>query len=109
MGAPAQALVRDFGHVRVDAEGVAWIEGTTVKVLEVVLERRAHGWSPEEVHFQHPDLSLAQIYAALAYYHDHKSEMDEDIDRRLADADASRPLDPDTPLRARLRAAGRLE
>ncbi len=27
----------------------------------------AYGWSPEEMHFQHPDLTLGQIYSALAY------------------------------------------
>jgi hypothetical protein len=41
------------GHVRLDAQGVAWIDDTNVKVTEVVLDRMANGWSPEEIHFQH--------------------------------------------------------
>lgn len=53
-------------HVQIDARGVAWIDETNVKVIEVVLDRLAHGWSPEEIHFQHPHLCLAQIHAALA-------------------------------------------
>lgn len=59
------------------------ITGTTMKVIELVQEYLAHGWSPEELHFQHPYLTLGQIYSALAYYWDHKEELDLDIERRL--------------------------
>jgi uncharacterized protein (DUF433 family) len=37
------------------------------------LDHLAYGWSPEEMHYQHPPLSLAQIHAALAYYFDHQA------------------------------------
>ena len=56
-------------HIHLDGRGVAWIDDTNVKVIEVVLDKLAHGWSPEEIHFQHPGLSLAQIYGALSYYY----------------------------------------
>ena len=66
-------------HIRQDERGVAWIDDTNIKVIEVVLDRLAYGWSPEEIHFQHPDLSLAQIHAALAYYYDHRAQLDAEI------------------------------
>src|SRR3990172_8587789 len=66
-------------HIRLDARGVAWIDDVNVKVIEVVLDRLAYGWSPEEIHFQHPHLSLAQIHAALAYYYDHQAALDGEI------------------------------
>lgn len=67
-------------HIRIDDRGVAWVDDTNVKVVEVVLDKLAHGWSPEEIQFQHYErLSLAQIYAALAYYHDHREHMDKQI------------------------------
>lgn len=66
-------------HVWLDAAGVAWIENTNVKVMEVVLDKISYGWSAEEMHYQHPHLSLAQIHAALSYYHDHKEGFDEQI------------------------------
>ena len=53
-----------------------------MKVVELVLEKMAHGWSPEELYFQHPHLTLGQIYSALAYYSDHQEELDKDIERR---------------------------
>jgi len=64
--------------------------GTTMKVVELVMAHRAHGWSPEELHFQFPSLSLGQIHAALAYYWDHQDELDADIDRRSRYAEKMR-------------------
>ncbi len=32
-----------------------------------VVEQKAYGWSAEELHFQHPYLTLGQIHSALAY------------------------------------------
>jgi len=52
-------------QIELDDRGIAWIAGTKVKVTEVVLDKIAHGSSPEEIHFQHPNLSLAQIHGAL--------------------------------------------
>ncbi|MCG8350539.1 MAG: DUF433 domain-containing protein [Chloroflexales bacterium] len=68
-----------YEHIVLDDAGVPNIAGTTMKVIELVLERSAYGWSPEELHFQHPYLSLGQIHSALAYYWDHQDELDQDI------------------------------
>jgi uncharacterized protein (DUF433 family) len=54
-------------HIRLDDGGVAWIDDANTKVIEVAQDMVAHGWSPEEIHFQHSHLFLAQIHAALAY------------------------------------------
>lgn len=92
-----------YEHVVLDENGVPLLGGTTMKIIELVLDQRAYGWSPEELHFQHPDLSLGQIYSALAYYWDHQAELDADIDRRLAAVEALRQQTPVPPLIARLR------
>lgn len=63
---------------------------TETKVIEVVLERLACGWSAEEVHRQHPHLSVRQIHSALAYGRDHRDELDDDIRRRLDSVDRMR-------------------
>jgi uncharacterized protein (DUF433 family) len=54
-----------------------------MKIVELVTAQKAYGWSPEEIHFQHPYLSMSQIYSALAYYWDRQSEIDADIQRRF--------------------------
>jgi uncharacterized protein (DUF433 family) len=72
----------EYPHVTLDERGVPVLTGTTMKVVELVMAQKAYGWSPEELHFQHPDLPLSQIHAALAYYWDHRTDLDRDIDRR---------------------------
>jgi uncharacterized protein (DUF433 family) len=73
-----------YEHVVTDENDIPYIAGTTMKVVELVMAQTAHGWSPEELHFQFPYLSLGQIYSSLAYYWDHQGALDQDIVRRLA-------------------------
>ncbi len=73
-----------YAHIVEDERGVPLIAGTTMKVIELVTAQRAYGWSPDEVSFQFPHLSLGQIHSALAYYWDHREALDADIARRLA-------------------------
>ena len=68
-------------QIEIDSSGVAWLAGTKVKVVEVVLDKLAHGWSPEEIHFQHPHMSLAQIHGALTYYYENQSALDTQMAR----------------------------
>jgi uncharacterized protein (DUF433 family) len=95
-------------HIRLDERGIAWIDQTNTKVVEVALDMIAHGWSPEEIHFQHSHLSLAQIHAALGYYYDHKGELDAHIERNLREADRLRAQSVESPIRKRLREMGKL-
>lgn len=95
-------------HIVLDEKGVAWIDDTNVKVIEVVLDKLTHGSSAEEIHFQYPHLALGQIYAALGYYHDHRDEFDEQIARDEAEISAFRRKLGETPGRKKLRALGRL-
>jgi hypothetical protein len=77
-----------------------------MKVIELVVEKTAYGWSPEELHFQHPYLSLGQIYSALAYYWDHKGVLDQDIEKRLKHVSQIQKASERTPLEDRLRSKG---
>jgi len=89
-------------HIEIDENGVAWIDDTKVKVIEVVLDKIVHGSSPEEMHFQYPHLSLAQIHAALAYYYDNQAALGAEIERRLRDADELAHKISDSSLRQKL-------
>src|SRR5438132_4536306 len=92
--------------IELDERGVAWITGTQVKVIEVATDKLAHGSSPEELHFQYPHLSLAQIHAAFAYYYDHQMELDAEIQRRWQEVNALASQEGESPLRTRLRLLG---
>ena len=97
-----------YEHVVLNEAQVPIIVGTTMKVLELVVEKQAYGWSPEELQFQHPALTLGQIYSALAYYADHQEALDQEIEQRLDRVtQLQRGLGP-TPLIARLEAKGLL-
>lgn len=72
-----------YPHIVFNEQGVPIIQGTTMKVVELIVEKVAYGWSPEELHFQHPYLTLGQIHAALTYYWDHVEALDAEITRRL--------------------------
>ena len=95
-------------HVWTDAAGRAWIDQTNVKVIEVVLDHLAYGWSPEEMHYQQPHLSLAQIHAALAYYFDHQADFDKQIEGSLQEAEKLAAKAKNSPMRHRLRRLGKL-
>jgi uncharacterized protein (DUF433 family) len=96
-------------HVWLDERGVAWLDDTNVKAVEVALEQLAHGSSPEDILEQHRGyLSLAQIHAALTYYYDNQALLDEEIDQQLAEFDRRRAASLDSPGRRRLRALGKL-
>jgi uncharacterized protein (DUF433 family) len=96
-------------HIWLDDRGVPWIDDTNTKVIEVAADSVAHGWSPEEIHFQHPHLSLAQIHAALGYYHDHKTEIDDQLERSLENAERRHAESSESPVRKRLREIGTLK
>src|SRR5580658_10504556 len=100
--------VETSSHIHRDAEGRAWIDDTNVKVVEVVLDNVAYGWSADEIHFQHPHLSLGQIHAALSYYFDHQPEFDSLIEQSVGHANQLAAASPDSPGRRRLRALGKL-
>ena len=89
-------------HIEIDENGVAWIDDTNVKVIEVVVDKLAHGSSAEEMHFQYPHLSLAQIHAALAYYYDHQTELEAEIERRSREANELATKTSGSPLRQKL-------
>ena len=99
-------LTTRYEHITLKDNTVPMIAGTTMKVVELILEKTAYGWSPEELHFQHPYLSLGQIHSALAYYWDHQDELDQDIERRLEFVDNLKATLKPTPLVARLKAKG---
>lgn len=95
-----------YEHIVLNQSGIPIIEGTTTKIVEIVTEMKAYGWSPEEIHFQHPYLSLGQIYSALAYYWDNSDEMNRDIKERTAKVDAIRQQTGTSEIKKKLEEKG---
>lgn len=55
------------------------IAGHRIRVQDIVFWHESMGMSPDEIVSEYPGLTLADVYAALAYYHDHRDEIDRDV------------------------------
>jgi uncharacterized protein (DUF433 family) len=97
-----------YPHIDLRADGTAVLAGTQTKVIEVVLDRMAHHWDADEIHRQHPHLSLAQIYAAFTYYYDHQAELDAEIDESLERVKSLKSSLGQSAVESKLRQLGRL-
>jgi uncharacterized protein (DUF433 family) len=97
-----------YEHIALDDQGIPWIPVANTKVVELVAGVKAHGWSPEELVFQYPHLTLGQVHSALAFYWDHRQEIDADLARREEYIERLRAEAGDSPAVAKLRARGQL-
>ncbi len=104
----APSFSNKYEHIEFDEKGIPKIAGTNMKVVELILDHKGHGWSPEELHFQHPSLSMGKIHAALAYYWDNREEIEKDIDRRSRKIRKLSETAGPSPFAARLKANGLL-
>ncbi|MBC6422635.1 MAG: DUF433 domain-containing protein [Hormoscilla sp. SP5CHS1] len=62
------------------------IAGTRMSVQNIAIDYRA-GMSPEKIVEEFPHLTLAQVYAALAYYHANKDRIEADIVKYYSECD----------------------
>jgi uncharacterized protein (DUF433 family) len=69
------------------------IAGHRITVQDVAIWHERLGRSVDEIAADY-DLSLAEVYAALAYYFDHRTEVDQGIEESRAYADALRKRTP---------------
>ena len=65
------------------------ITGHRITVQDIVIWHEQMAMSPDEILHHHPSITLSDVYAALAYYHDHQQEIrtsiqaDEEFARQL--------------------------
>lgn len=71
------------------------LEGTRIRVWDIYVLHELEGKTADEVADAFPELSLADIDAALSYYFEHKAEIDEQM--RDADDRVRRTLESSGP------------
>ena len=64
------------------------VAGHRIRVLDIVIWHEQMRLSPDEIVSQHPGISLADVFAALAYYHDHLEDIRQQIQEEKALAKA---------------------
>lgn len=70
------------------------IAGHRIRVQDIVIWHEKMGMSPDEILYHYPSISLADVYAALAYYHDNREEVRQQI---AADKEFARQLQEQNP------------
>lgn len=89
--------------LRVDENGVIRV-GDSQVLLDIVIQEFHRGADPEAIAHGYPTLSLADVYAAIAYYLRHRSEVDAYLAGRRDEADAlRREIETKQPSRVDLR------
>jgi len=97
-------IATGYQHIILNETGAPIIAGTRMTVIQLALDHKAYGWSPEELHLQHPHLSLGQIHSTLAYYSDHQEEMEVEIEQGLHRVDELQKILKSSTLLSRLKA-----
>jgi len=84
------ATLTDIGTLLTQSPGICGgrlrIAGTGVSVRRIVIWYKL-GNTPEEIVAQIPHLTLAQVYAALAYYHANQVKMDAELAAEKAESE----------------------
>jgi uncharacterized protein (DUF433 family) len=84
------ATTTDIGSLITSSPGIcggrARLAGTGVSVLRIAGWYKK-GMSPEEIAGQYGHLSLAQVYAALSYYHANRDEIEAEMAAEEAEYD----------------------
>jgi len=74
-------LIADPPPLTTGDDGVVRVGGTRV-TLDTVVEAFREGLTPEEIQQQYPSLGLTHVYSAIAYYLQHRSEVEEYLRER---------------------------
>ena len=82
---PASAIA--YEHITFDADANPVFFRTGFKAMTIVREHVAYGWGAEELGLNHPQLTLGEVYSALAWYADHAAEVNARLDAELQRAD----------------------
>jgi uncharacterized protein (DUF433 family) len=67
-----------IGHIEISpgvCGGKPYIAGHRITVQNIAVWHERMGLDPDEIAAEH-NLTLGDIFAALAYYHDHRAEID---------------------------------
>ena len=76
------SVTKPEGEIRFDKNGIAWLDSTGTKAVEVIQDVTELGRSIDEILAQHPHLSQTQVRAALRYYEKNRDEVNEEVERR---------------------------
>jgi len=93
-----------FPHIVKPAGESARLEShPRTRVAMIVADYLWRGWSAEEIVRQYSYLTLAEVHAALAYYFDHRNEIEEELSAEYGDTESWKKAHPTPEFLARLK------
>jgi hypothetical protein len=93
-----------YPHIVKPASDVAHLEKhPRTRVSMIVADYLWRGWSAEEIVRQYPYLTLAEAHAAMAYYFDHRDEIEAELLSEYRNAQDWKKTHPTPPFLLRLK------
>jgi uncharacterized protein (DUF433 family) len=101
------SAVTSYRHIVKHLNAPAHLEDhPRTRVAMIVMDYLGRGLGPEDIVRHYTYLSLAEVHSAMAYYHDHREEIDGEIREELASLSADLDANARSELWKRLKATG---
>jgi hypothetical protein len=98
-----------YPHIEKSADRPAHLKRLPrIRVAQIVMDYLTHGWSVDEICYQHSYLHPAEAHAAMTYYFDHAAEIEAEIQQEFLQVQELRATAIPSRFLTRMRAEGRL-
>jgi uncharacterized protein (DUF433 family) len=99
--------IEAYPHILKEADSAACLEShPRTRVAMIVMDYLGRGLGPEDMVRHYPYLKLAEVHAAMAYYHDHQQEIDAEIQAEVDQLEAEAVTKPRSAIWHKLKAQG---
>lgn len=99
------ATATAFPHITLEPGEPARLQNhPRTRVAMIVMDYLARGFGPEDLVRHYPYLNLAEVHAAMAYYHDHQIEIDSEIQAELDQLESGPNTNASSPVWLKLKA-----
>jgi hypothetical protein len=96
-----------YPHIVKEPNAPAALEShPRTRVAMIVMDYLARGLSSEEIVAHYPYLMLAEVHAAMTYYHDHREEIDDEIASELIALEQDSDVNQRSPVWLKLKSKG---
>jgi uncharacterized protein (DUF433 family) len=107
LGETIMSSVAIYPHIVKDANLPARLERhPRTRVAMIAMDYIARGLSPEDIVRHYPYLTLSEVHAAMTYYHDHRDEIDAEIQDELEQLNSASNTNSQSPVWLKLKAKG---
>src|SRR5919204_65525 len=101
------STVASYPHIVKQPGSPARLENhPRTRVAMIVMDYLGRGLGPEDIVRHYPYLALAEVHAAMTYYHDHPAEIDAEIQAELDHLNDSADANSRTTIWQKLKAKG---